>query len=102
MNISEGPIAGRSAQVYEFGDFRLDVAKRTACRRNGARLALAPKVCDTLLYLVEHRGEVVEKERLMQAIWPDAVVEENNLNQHISTLRRVLGETSRGNDIVPP
>src|SRR4030095_4951774 len=54
-----------------------------------------PKVFDTLLYLVEHQGVVLDKDELMLAIWPDTVVEENNLNQSISVLRRVLGE-SRG------
>ena len=61
-------------------------------------MALTPKVFDTLLYLVERSGKVVEKEELMHAIWPDTAVEENNLSQNISTLRRVLGE-SRGENL---
>jgi DNA-binding winged helix-turn-helix (wHTH) protein len=49
---------------------------------------LKPRVCDTLLYLVEHRGELLEKQVLLDAaVWP-GVVEENNLSQAISTLRR--------------
>ncbi|MEJ7713596.1 MAG: transcriptional regulator [Pyrinomonadaceae bacterium] len=80
---------------YEFGDFRIDTAKRRLLRRDGAPLPLTPKVFDTLLYLVRHPGKVLEKDELMREIWPDAVVEENNLNQNVSTLRRVLGE-SRG------
>ena len=48
---------------------------------------------DALLYLVEHRGEDVSKDRLIKAVWPHAVVEENNLNQAISVLRRALGDT---------
>ena len=47
---------------------------------------------DTLLYMLEHAGETFSKEALMQAVWPDTIVEENNLNQNISTLRRLLGE----------
>lgn len=91
MKVSEDSIA--SSQTYEFGDFLLDAGKRLVRRRHGAVVRLTPKVFDTLLYLVQHRGVVVDKDRLMAAIWPDAVVEENNLNQNISTLRRVFGET---------
>src|SRR5262249_17058561 len=80
---------------YEFGDFRVDVARRQLLRRGGEVLPLKPKVFDTLLYLVRHSGKVLEKEELMREIWPDAFVEENNLNQNVSKLRRVLGE-SRG------
>ncbi len=47
---------------------------------------------DTLLLLVNRSGEVLEKDALLRAIWPDTIVEENNLNQNISTLRRVFGE----------
>lgn len=76
---------------YAFGDFRMEAAKRRLLLK-GEAVPLTPKVFDTLLYLVENRGKIVEKDELMQAIWPDTVVEENNLNQNISTLRRVLGE----------
>jgi TolB-like protein/DNA-binding winged helix-turn-helix (wHTH) protein/Flp pilus assembly protein TadD len=79
-------------QIYEFNDFRLDAAKRLLLER-GEPLSLTPRVFDTLLYLVEHQGQVLEKGELMKAIWPDSFVEENNLTQNISTLRRVLGET---------
>ncbi len=54
-------------------------------------VALTPKALDTLLYLIEHRGKVVTKEALLEAVWPDSQVEENNLNQNISALRRALG-----------
>ena len=81
--------------MYEFGEFHVDAAKRLLMRRNGETIPLTPKVFDTLLYLVEHHGVVLDKDELMQAIWPHTVVEENNLNQSISALRRVLGE-SRG------
>jgi TolB-like protein/DNA-binding winged helix-turn-helix (wHTH) protein/Tfp pilus assembly protein PilF len=53
---------------------------------------LTPRVFDTLLYLVQHSGGVLDKERLMEAVWPDSIVEENNLSQNISSLRRILGE----------
>lgn len=80
------------AQVYEFGDFRLDAGKRLLWRA-GAPVPLRPRVFETLLYLVEHHDTVLDKDRLMEAVWPDAIVEENNLTQNISTLRRVFGET---------
>jgi DNA-binding winged helix-turn-helix (wHTH) protein/Flp pilus assembly protein TadD len=76
---------------YEFGEFHLEIRKRLLSR-NGKAVALTAKVFDTLLYLVQRRGKVVEKDELMHAVWPDTVVEENNLSQNISTLRRLLGE----------
>jgi DNA-binding winged helix-turn-helix (wHTH) protein len=82
------------AQVYEFSDFQLDAAKRLLLKGE-AQVPLTPKVFDTLLYLVEHGGELIDKDELVRAIWPDTVVEENNLNQNISVLRRALGD-SRG------
>jgi TolB-like protein len=78
-------------QIYEFGDFRVDAGRRLLLRLDGRTLPLTPKAFDTLLYLVQHAGAVLEKGVLMNAIWPDATVEENNLNQSISALRRALG-----------
>jgi TolB-like protein/tetratricopeptide (TPR) repeat protein len=82
----------QSKRVYEFGDYRIETANRRLLRRDGAITALTPRVFDTLLFLVEHSGSLLEKEQLMAAIWPDQIVEENNLSQNISTLRRALGE----------
>ena len=79
-------------QIYEFDDFRLDAGRRLLLQR-GEPVPLKPKVFDTLLYLARHQGRILEKDELMRAIWPDAIVEENNLNQNISTLRRALGES---------
>src|SRR5688572_9537224 len=84
--------AGRC--TYEFGDFRLDAAQRVLLLKSGARaLPLTSRAFDTLLYLVEHPGQLLSKATLMKAVWPDVVVEENSLNQNISLLRRVLGES---------
>lgn len=80
--------------AYEFGEFRIEAAKRVLLRK-GVLVPLTPKVFDTLLLLVQHEGEVLDKEEIMRAIWPDTIVEENNLNQNISALRRVL-EDRRG------
>jgi serine/threonine-protein kinase len=78
--------------LYEFAGFRLDADKRLLSQRNGAAIGLTPKGYETLAYLVSHSGAVVEKEQMIRAIWPDTAVEENNLTQNISLLRRVLGE----------
>src|SRR6266478_3535109 len=78
--------------VYEFGDFRLDAGKRLLWREDEP-VPLTSRVFETLLYMVEHHDTVLDKERLMEAVWPDSIVEENNLTQNISTLRRVFGET---------
>jgi len=85
---------GPQPSAYEFGEFRIEAGKRLLLR-DGAPVPLTPKAFDTLLHLVQNRQRIVEKDELMQVIWPDTTVEENNLNQNISTLRRVLGE-SRG------
>jgi DNA-binding winged helix-turn-helix (wHTH) protein/TolB-like protein/Tfp pilus assembly protein PilF len=81
------------AHVYEFGGFRLDTAKRLLQRMDGTTVPLTPRVFETLLYMVEHHDTVLDKEQLMEAVWPDSIVEENNLSQNISTLRRIFGET---------
>jgi len=88
MNASVGRPA---IQFYEFGPFRLDVTEHVLFR-DGAAISLKPKVFDTLLVLVESSGHVIEKNELMKTLWPDTVVEENNLNQYISSLRRALGD----------
>ncbi len=76
--------------LYEFGVFRLDPAERIFAR-DGERIPLAPKAFDTLVLLVTNSGRVMTKEQLIQMLWPDSFVEENNLTQHISALRRALG-----------
>lgn len=83
-----------SAQVvYRFYGFRVDPARRLLFGADGQPIPLKPKVFDTLLFLVERPGELVTKEALLEAVWPHVVVEENNLNKAISTLRAVFGET---------
>jgi pimeloyl-ACP methyl ester carboxylesterase/DNA-binding winged helix-turn-helix (wHTH) protein len=78
---------------YEFAGFHLDVPERRLLR-DGAELYLAPKVFDTLCLLVENAGHLMTKEELLRRLWPDAVVEENNLNKNISALRKILGQSS--------
>lgn len=76
---------------YEFGSFRVDPAKRRLWR-NDVLVPLTPKAFDTLLVLIEHSGQVVQKDDLIEKVWPGVVVEENNLTQNISALRKALGE----------
>src|SRR5947209_10824643 len=76
---------------YEFGPFRVDALKRRLLR-GGEVVPLTPKAFDTLLVLVERSGRVVEKDDLMERVWPGVAVEENNLTQNVSALRKALGE----------
>jgi TolB-like protein/DNA-binding winged helix-turn-helix (wHTH) protein/Tfp pilus assembly protein PilF len=82
-----------SIHSYEFGEFQLDTGKRLLRRLDGTQVPLTPRVFETLLYMVEHHDAVLGKEQIMEAVWPDSIVEENNLAQAISKLRQVLGET---------
>jgi DNA-binding winged helix-turn-helix (wHTH) protein/TolB-like protein len=78
---------------YEFGDFVLDTRRLALKRKGTPETPLVGKQYDTLLYLLEHPDQALDKDTLLAAIWPDAVVEENSLTQVISTLRQLLGET---------
>jgi Tol biopolymer transport system component/DNA-binding winged helix-turn-helix (wHTH) protein len=78
---------------YEFGPFRLDPSERRLLRE-GEQVPLSPKVFDLLLVLVRRHGAILEKEDLLSAVWPDTIVEENNLSVNISALRKALGEVS--------
>lgn len=78
--------------VYEFGEFRLDPRRRLLTRSGGERVPLTGKAFDALLYLAERAGEPVTRTALTDALWPSTVVEDNNLSQAISVVRRALGE----------
>ena len=78
-------------EVYGFGEWRVDLTRRLVLRHDQP-VPLSPRAFDTLLFLLQHRGRVVGKDELLQAVWPDTFVEENNLNQSISALRRAFGE----------
>jgi DNA-binding winged helix-turn-helix (wHTH) protein/TolB-like protein len=75
--------------VFAFGPFRLDPLRRTL-RRDGATLKLSPRLFDTLLLLVEHAGQLVEKDELLAQVWGGRIVEESNLSRAIFELRKVL------------
>ncbi|MGH9841666.1 MAG: tetratricopeptide repeat protein [Blastocatellia bacterium] len=78
-------------QFYEFGPFRIDPSQRVLFRE-GKPVALPPKIFETLLALVERSGQIVEKDALIKEVWPETFVEENNLTQYISALRKTLGD----------
>jgi TolB-like protein len=79
--------------VYEFGPFRLEVREHRLVRE-GRPIPLAGKAFDTLRVLLERHGTLASKRDLMNAIWPETAVEENNLDRNISTVRKALGETA--------
>ncbi|HEY0432172.1 MAG TPA: transcriptional regulator, partial [Pyrinomonadaceae bacterium] len=77
--------------LYEFGPFRLDASERLLTRA-GERVPLTEKAFDTLAALVRRGSRLVSKEELIAEVWPDAFVEENNLDKSISAIRQALGE----------
>lgn len=78
-------------QIYEFGRFQLNAADRVLLCA-GEVVKLMPKTLEALALLVQKQGAVVSKEELQRTLWPNAIVEENNLAQHISALRKALGQ----------
>jgi len=81
-----------SRDIYEFGDFRLDPGHRRLEGRDGHTVSLTAKPFDALVHLIENAGEPVSRKALMHAVWPETIVEDNNLTQAISTLRGALGK----------
>jgi DNA-binding winged helix-turn-helix (wHTH) protein/Tfp pilus assembly protein PilF len=80
--------------VFQFGDFTLDVSERQLLR-NAAALRLSPKAFDVLVVLVQHARRLVTKDELLARVWPESFVEEGILTVHISALRKVLGDDTR-------
>jgi DNA-binding winged helix-turn-helix (wHTH) protein/TolB-like protein/Tfp pilus assembly protein PilF len=79
-------------KLFQFGPFCVDARRRTL-ERDGQPVAISGKALDILLVLLRIPGAVVEKDELMREVWPDTVVEENNLTVNISGLRKALGDT---------
>jgi DNA-binding winged helix-turn-helix (wHTH) protein/TolB-like protein/Tfp pilus assembly protein PilF len=88
-----------SRRYYSFGHFELHPARR-ALLSGGKLVPLAPKAVEMLLLLVENRGRVLEKQELLEYLWPESIVEEANLSQTIYLLRRALAEGSDGEQYV--
>src|SRR4051812_46530786 len=78
--------------IHEFGDFELDPMRRVLMTRAGAPVEITARVLDALIFLVERPGQLIEKKALIDALWPNVVVEDGNLTQTIHALRRALGE----------
>lgn len=91
--------AANGDSFYDFGAFRLDPAERLLLRA-GQPVSLTPKAFDLLVYLVERHGHLAEKQALMAALWPDAIVEEANLAFQISALRKVLDDGGDGEALI--
>jgi TolB-like protein/tetratricopeptide (TPR) repeat protein len=79
------------APIYRFGPFVLDIADGSL-KRQGVPIALTPKLFDLLVILVSNAGRLVEKDTLLQGVWPDVAVEEGNLNKGIFSLRQLFGQ----------
>jgi len=88
------------ALLYEFGEFRLDPKRRLLVNGNGEPLYLTPRAFDALLLMVRHAGELIGKETLMKALWPNVVVSDNSLDQIVSRLRRALGWSTSGSPFI--
>jgi DNA-binding winged helix-turn-helix (wHTH) protein/TolB-like protein len=80
------------AQFYKFHSFLLDTVQHLLLKE-GQPVALTPKTYDTLLLLVQNSGRMLSKEELMKTLWPDSFVEESNLTQQVSMIRRALGDS---------
>lgn len=89
--------SGRGA--YRFGPFQLDVRERRLLRGADA-IPVRLKVFDTLRVLVENAGRLMTKQELLDAVWPETAVEENNLNHNVSVLRKALGERATGQQYI--
>jgi DNA-binding winged helix-turn-helix (wHTH) protein/pimeloyl-ACP methyl ester carboxylesterase len=85
--------------AYQFGPFHLDVRERRLSR-GGEVIPLRLKVFDTLLALVQNAGRLVTKQELLDTVWPETTVEENNLNHNVSVLRKALGEKATGQQYI--
>lgn len=92
-------MVGDDDQVYEFKGFRLEAAQRRLLH-NGQPVPLKPKILDLLLLLVQMRGRLVDKDELMKEIWPNTIVEENNITVSMSILRKTLGEDRAGRQFI--
>ena len=87
------PVSKNNELSYQFDAFELDPVRRVLSR-GGKAIALKPKIFETLLVLVRNSGRVMDKDELMQQVWPDTVVEEVNLAHNVSILRKTLGQQS--------
>jgi Tol biopolymer transport system component/DNA-binding winged helix-turn-helix (wHTH) protein len=94
--------------VFEFDGWRLDPRRRLLTSPSHEAVSISSTAYEALVLLVQRAGELVTRTELIRALWPTTIVEENNLNQAVASLRRVLGEgyiatvTGKGYQFVVP
>ena len=85
----------QSAEVYQFGDFRLDVGEHTLRRRpGGERVVIPDKAFQALVHLVRHHGALVTRDQILATVWPGVLVEDANIGKVIHIARRALGDAN--------
>ena len=89
----------RVFRFYEFGPYRLDSVERLLLYK-GQTLPLTLKAFETLFVLIQNNGQLVEKEQLLENVWPDTFVQESTLAQNVYMLRKILGKTSEGDGYI--
>src|SRR4029077_5236410 len=89
--VVKGAVTSGVRRFYEFGPFRLD-PNRHRLFRGDEVVALSPKAIQTLILLVKNRGKLLEREALMDALWPNVIVEDANLTVAVSQLRKALNQ----------
>lgn len=92
------PPSGRPA-AYRFGEFRLEVAHRLLFKQ-GHVVAVPERIFEILLMLIEANGSVVHRDEIALQVWPDTVVADGNIAQHVYLLRKILGEHARDHGLV--
>lgn len=93
------PAKEQFSSTYEFGPFLMALDEHRLYRE-GELVLLPPKEFELLLLLVQHAGQVMERERLIKSLWPNTIVEEANLNVHISALRKALAQAPGENQYI--
>jgi TolB-like protein/DNA-binding winged helix-turn-helix (wHTH) protein len=88
-----------TSRQYFFGEFRLDADQRALFRKDEL-VSLTPKALETLLFLVERHGRIVDKKELIEAVWPDTFVEEVSIARNVSVLRKILSENEEGQSYI--
>lgn len=94
-----GQMRQSSDKIFHFGQFRLD-ARRNRLYLNNVPVPLRRKTFEILLILVESAGQLVEKDQILSQVWPDQIIEESNLSQHVYKLRKSLGDTPKNQDYI--
>jgi len=87
------------SDLYRFGQFVLDPGRRTLSRADSP-VSLTPKAFDVLLFLAKNPHRLITKDELLQAVWGDRFVEEGNLKQYISHLRKALGDNAEDTALI--